>query len=234
MLCNRPTCTETGAALALPGTLQERDTPAPPRAGVVTLPLPIRLRSCAGRAAGPTPAAEPQPGSHREPGARESQYPDILAMFVAGTIIRDRYGSLALASAGSPAGTPGPGETNGNREFRPDLGKSQSFFPCSGSPPLPLLSTGCQNPALVLLPAPGCDFCCFRNAYRGSNTSLYRRSAPKHTSPSNLVATSDPVHYNAVSATGTTKPLMYFHVVVNETDIGGYVMARLSTKCWYT
>ena len=62
MLCNRPTCTETGAALALPGTLQERDTPAPPRAGVVTLPLPIRLRSCAGRAAGPTPAAEPQPG----------------------------------------------------------------------------------------------------------------------------------------------------------------------------
>ena len=87
MLCNRPTCTETGAALALPGTLQERDTPAPPRAGVVTLPLPIRLRSCAGRAAGPTPAAEPQPGSHREPGARESQYPDILAMFVAGTII---------------------------------------------------------------------------------------------------------------------------------------------------
>ena len=93
MLCNRPTCTETGAALALPGTLQERDTPAPPRAGVVTLPLPIRLRSCAGRAAGPTPAAEPQPGSHREPGARESQYPDILAMFVAGTIIDDRNGS---------------------------------------------------------------------------------------------------------------------------------------------
>ena len=89
MLCNRPTCTETGAALALPGTLQERDTPAPPRAGVVTLPLPIRLRSCAGRAAGPTPAAEPQPGSHREPGARESQYPDILAMFVAGTISGD-------------------------------------------------------------------------------------------------------------------------------------------------
>ena len=86
MLCNRPTCTETGAALALPGTLQERDTPAPPRAGVVTLPLPIRLRSCAGRAAGPTPAAEPQPGSHREPGARESQYPDILAMFGAVTI----------------------------------------------------------------------------------------------------------------------------------------------------
>ena len=60
------------------------------------------------------------------------------------------------------------------------FGKSQSFFPCSGSPSLPLLSTGCQNPALVLLPAPGLEFCCFRNAYRGSDTSLYGRSAPKH------------------------------------------------------
>ena len=88
----------------------------------------------------------------------------------------------------------------------PDLGKSQSFFPCSGSPPLPLLSTGCKNPAPVLLLAPGLDFCCFRNAYRWSGTSLYRRSTPMHTPPSNAVATSDPVRYNAVSATGATKP----------------------------
>ena len=116
MLCNRPTCTETGAALALPGTLQERDTPAPPRAGVVTLPLPIRLRSCAGRAAGPTPAAEPQPGSHREPGARESQYPDILAMFVAGTII-DCRNATPSPPCGTYPGSPDPREAGRHRTF---------------------------------------------------------------------------------------------------------------------
>ena len=67
--------------------------------------------------------------------ASHRPWPDT-GTFGAGTIIADGNGSPSLASAVSPAGTPGPGETKRNQQF-PDLGKSQSFFPCSGSPPLP-------------------------------------------------------------------------------------------------
>ena len=163
MLCNRPTCTETGAALALPGTLQERDTPAPPRAGVVTLPLPIRLRSCAGRAAGPTPAAEPQPGSHREPGARESQYPGYP---------RDVWGRndhrngertdnattrCLLRVACSPR--------NWAVSATPEFGSFPCFSAFSRAPPLRLPAVQRQIPAMVRWPAPELEVGCFRFAY---------------------------------------------------------------------
>ena len=46
----------------------------------------------------------------------------------------------------------------------PDFGRSQSLFPGSGSPPLPLLITGCQNLATVRVLAPGLEFGCFRSA----------------------------------------------------------------------
>ena len=39
------------------------------------------------------------------------------------------------------------------------------MFPCSSSPPLPLLTTACQNPAKVLVRAPGFEFDWFRSAY---------------------------------------------------------------------
>ena len=50
----------------------------------------------------------------------------------------------------------------------PRLRAASTPLPSSGTPPLPLLTTECQNPALVLVPSPNLEFGCFRSAYRGS------------------------------------------------------------------
>lgn len=51
--------------------------------------------------------------------------------------------------------------------------------PSSGSPPLPLLITECQNPAFVLVPSPDLEFRCVRNASRGIRYAELRCSASK-------------------------------------------------------
>lgn len=51
----------------------------------------------------------------------------------------------------------------------PRFGNTQSFFPYGGSPPLPLLITGYQDPAVLLVPAPELEFGCFRSAYSGNS-----------------------------------------------------------------
>ena len=83
----------------------------------------------------------------------------------AGTIIHDRYGSPSLPFGSSPAEARRPRETQRFGESR--LPEISVFFPCSGTPPPPRPITGCENPAAVLVPAPGLEFDRFRSAYRG-------------------------------------------------------------------
>ena len=69
-----------------------------------------------------------------------------------------RYRRVVHPSRSILPGYRGASETSG-------CGRLPYFSGHSGSPPLTLPTTGCQSPAMVLVPTRGLEFGCFRSAY---------------------------------------------------------------------